>query len=148
MTKYLTSSSDLGWTEEKIIQYDAIALEDHSYVATWQERSRNGKSWNISLNREGIQRPLNQRSDFLEAKHKCNRLYDEHTDITGEGNKPIHPAQQVRQRLNQQLKGLEENDNRLELRTGWRLMFVVTLATEQRLEVKSKLGFVTNIILD
>ena len=28
------------------------------------------------------------------------------------------------------------------------LIFVITLATKQRLEVKSKLGFVTNIILD
>ena len=38
------SLSDIGWTEEQIIPYDAIALEDHSYVATWQERRRNGKS--------------------------------------------------------------------------------------------------------
>ena len=29
--------SDVGWTEEQIIQYDAIALEDHAYVATCQE---------------------------------------------------------------------------------------------------------------
>ena len=33
-----------------------------------QERSRNAKSSNISLNAEGIQRPLNQRSDPIEAK--------------------------------------------------------------------------------
>ena len=46
--KYRKSLSDVGWTEEQIIQYDAIALEDHSYVASWQEGSRNGKSWNIS----------------------------------------------------------------------------------------------------
>ena len=52
--KYRTSLSDIGRTEEQIIQYDAIALEDHSYVTTWQERSRNDKSWNISLNKEGI----------------------------------------------------------------------------------------------
>ena len=44
--KYRKSFSDIGWTEEQIIQYDAIALEDHSYVATWQERSRNRKSSN------------------------------------------------------------------------------------------------------
>ena len=43
--KYRKSFSDVGWTEEQIIQYDEIALEDHSYVATWQERSRNEKSW-------------------------------------------------------------------------------------------------------
>ena len=28
-------------------------------------------------------------SDFIEAKHKCKRLYDEHTERTGEGHKPI-----------------------------------------------------------
>ena len=81
--KYRNSLSDIGWTEEQIIQHDAIALEDHSYVATWQERSRK-KSWNISFNAEGFQGPLNQRSDFIEAKQKCKRLYDEHTAITGD----------------------------------------------------------------
>ena len=35
--KYRKSLSDIGWTGEQIIQYDAIAVEDHSYVATWQE---------------------------------------------------------------------------------------------------------------
>ena len=37
--KYRKSLSDIGWTEEQIIQYDTIALEDHSFVATWQERT-------------------------------------------------------------------------------------------------------------
>ena len=118
--KYRTSLSDIGWTEEEIIQYDAIELEDHSYVATWQEKSRNGKSWNISLNAKGMQGPLNQRRDLKEEKQKCKRLLDEHTAITGDGNKPISPAQQVRQRLDQQFEGFEEYDYRLELRTGWR----------------------------
>ena len=53
--KYRKSLSDIGWTEEQISQCDAIALEDHSYVATRQEGSRNEKSWNISLNAQGIQ---------------------------------------------------------------------------------------------
>ena len=52
--KYRKSLSEIGWTEEQIIQYDAVALEDHSYEATWQERSRS--------------------SDFLEAKRNCKRL--------------------------------------------------------------------------
>ena len=73
------------------------------------------------LNAEGIQGPLNQRSDFMEAKLKCKRLYDEHTAITGDGNKPIPLAQQVRQRLDQQFEGLEEYDYRFEPRAGWRL---------------------------
>ena len=77
------------------------------YVATWQETSRNVKLWKISSNKEGIQGPMNQRSDFTEAMHKCKIPYDEHTEITGEGNKPIPPAQQDRQRLCQQFDGLE-----------------------------------------
>ena len=86
--KYRKSLSYFVCTEEQIIQYDAIELEDHSFVAAWQERSRNVKSWKISLNAEGIQGPLKQRSDFLEAKQKCQKLFDEHTAITGYGNKP------------------------------------------------------------
>ena len=107
------------WTEEQIIQYDAIALADHSHVATWQERSRNGKSWKLSLNAEGVQGPLNQCSDLAEAKQKMQKTV-EHSAITGHRNKPIPPGQQVRQRLDQQFEGLEEKDYRLEPRTGWR----------------------------
>ena len=69
---------------------------------------------------EGIQGPLNQRSDFEEAKQTCERLYHEYTAITGSGNKPVPPGQQVRQRLDQQFEGLEEYDYRLEASTGWR----------------------------
>ena len=51
--KYRKSLSDWGNTvslcriEEQIIQDDEIASEDHSDVATRQERSRNDKSSNI-----------------------------------------------------------------------------------------------------
>ena len=89
--KYRKSSSDIGWTEEQIIQYDEIASEDHSYVATQQERNRNEKSWELSLNAECSQGPLNQRSVFNEAKLTCKRLYHEYTAITGSGNKLIPP---------------------------------------------------------
>ena len=115
--KYRKSLSDIRWSEEQIIQYDVIALEDHSYVATKQERGRNEKSWKLSLNAESIQGPLNQK----EAKQKCKRLYHKFSAITGDGNKPIPPGQQqVRQRLDQRFEGLEEYDYRLERRTGWR----------------------------
>ena len=71
--KYRKSLSDIGWAEEQNIEYD-VAFEDHSYVATrsyvatWQEGSLNGQSWKHSLNAEGIQGPMYQRSDFIEAK--------------------------------------------------------------------------------
>ena len=45
MTNYACLCQTYGWTEEQIIQYDEIALEDHSHVATrpslqkmWRER--------------------------------------------------------------------------------------------------------------
>ena len=73
------------------------------------------------LNAEGIQGPPNQRSGSIEAKPKMQHIrYDEHTAITGDGNKPIPLGQQVQQRLDQQFEGLEENDYRLEPRIGWR----------------------------
>ena len=45
--QYRKSLSDIGWTGEQIKQYDAVALEDHSYVATPDERSRYKNSWKI-----------------------------------------------------------------------------------------------------
>ena len=68
MTNYRESLSKVGWTEEQIIQYDELALEDHSDIATRGERYRNEKSWVLKLNEEGAQKPTNQRPDFVEAK--------------------------------------------------------------------------------
>ena len=53
--KYRTSLSKLGWTEEQTIQYDELALEDHSKIATKEERDRNEKSWVLKLNHEGAE---------------------------------------------------------------------------------------------
>ena len=75
--KYRKSLSDIGWTEEQIIQYDELALDDHSYIATREERTRNEKNWVLSLAKEGFQGLLNQRSDFV---------HDEHVKETSEEN--------------------------------------------------------------
>ena len=74
--KYRKSLSDIGWTEEQLIQYDELALGDHSHIATPKERTRNEKHWVLSLNKEGVQGPLNQRPDFVEAKRELKRLHD------------------------------------------------------------------------
>ena len=144
--KYRKSLSDIGWIEEQIIQYDEIALEDHSHVATQQERTRNEKSWTLSLNAEGIQGPLHQRSDFKEAKQTCNRLYHEYTAITGSGNKPIPSGQQVKQRLDQKFEGLEEYDIDLKL-----VQDGDTILLPRRIRLRhhgGKLGFVEIVIVD
>ena len=68
---------------------------------------------------------------------------------------PIPLSQQVRQRLHQPFEGLKEYDYRLG--TSYRMailsflqddafIFVNALVAEQPVEVKSKLGFVANII--
>ena len=49
----------IGWNEEGITQYDKIALEDHSFTATKEERIRNENSLKLSLNAESAQVPLN-----------------------------------------------------------------------------------------
>ena len=64
----------------------AIGIEKVIYMNTGEYFL----SCNISLYKEGIQGPMNQRSDFLEAKQKCKILYDEHTEIHGEGNQTNH----------------------------------------------------------
>ena len=50
------------------IQYDELALEDHSYVATKDERIGDRKGCALKLNEEGAQGPMNQRPDFADAK--------------------------------------------------------------------------------
>ena len=75
--KYRKSLSFFGWTEEQIIQDDEHTLEDHSSIAKREERTRNEKSWVLSLNKEGVQGSLNQRPDFVEAKRELKRLHDE-----------------------------------------------------------------------
>ena len=66
-------------------------------ITTPKERTRNKKNW------EGVQGPMNQRPDFVEAR----RLHDEHVKETSKGNTPIHLFQQTRQRRDQQFEGLE-----------------------------------------
>ena len=62
--QYRKSLSEIGWTEEQIIQYDELALEDRSYIATRGERDRNEKSWVLMLIKEGAQGPMNHTTRF------------------------------------------------------------------------------------
>ena len=101
----------LTWMERRnhLMAYGKIAFEDHSYTATCEERLRNENSWKLSLNAEGANGPMDQRDVFRDAKERCERPYHEHTAITGCGNTPIPPQQQVRQRPNQQFEGHTKN---------------------------------------
>ena len=107
-----------------MIAYDEIAKEDLSYNATRGERSRNGRSWRLGLNAEGVQGPLDQRDDYKQAKETSNEMCKEYTATAGCGNTTIHPQQQVRQRPDQQFEGHEEDSYRLDSSTGWKyIMF-------------------------
>ena len=102
------------------LQHEKLALEDHSYIAAPKERARYEKNSVLSLNKEGVQGPMNQSPDFAEAKQKFKRLHDEYVKETSDGNTPIHPTQRTRQRRNQQIEGLEEYDYQVDPQTGWR----------------------------
>ena len=124
---------------EAVIEYDNVALEDHSCTAKSEERRRNENSWKLSSNAEGAHGPMDQRDDFKDAKEICERPYHERTAITGCGNTPIPPHQQVRQRLNQQFEGHGEYSFGLDSSvwtyyvpaTMHSSIFVIAMATEQ-----------------
>ena len=110
-----------GWTEEQIIKYDKMALENHMYRPTRSERSRHSVNWRLSLNQAGPQEPLNQRHDFAQAKRECKRLHDEYMEKRlNKKYRTIPCDQQVRQRRGQEFEGHEEYFYHVDPRTGWR----------------------------
>ena len=100
--------------------FDRIALEKHHYTVTKAERIQNSKHWILTLNAEGPQQPLNERPDFTQAKRECKRVHDEHLAKTQQSYRPILRSQQVRQRKEQQLDGIEEFDSVVDPKTGCR----------------------------
>ena len=56
--RYRKSQTDIGWDEEVCARYDATAAEDHFYIATQAERSRNENSWKLVLNTSGKNGPV------------------------------------------------------------------------------------------
>ena len=129
-------------TEEQIRQYDALALEDHSYETAPEERGRWQRNWFIVLNKEGVQGPMRQRPDFREAKHAYRLLYKEHVESTGQGNKSIHPAQQIRRSSQQQVDEHEEDAYTVHPRPGSRYILSTSSSSssqwQQNNEWKSK----------
>ena len=65
-------------------------------------------------------RTIESAQGLLKRRSRHTKLYHEYTAITGSGNKPMLPGQQVRQRRDQQFEGLDEYDYRLEASAGWR----------------------------
>ena len=55
---FWTNTPNLGWSEERIIQYDEIALEDQSHIATKEEGSRNGELRDTIIECRGYTRTI------------------------------------------------------------------------------------------
>ena len=106
--QYRNSLSLIGWTEQDIVLFDRMALENHSYLATKAERSRNSTYWILTLYQEGAQQPLHQRPNFAQAKRGCKRLHGEHMAKTQQDYRTIPRSQQIRQRKGQAFEGVEE----------------------------------------
>ena len=68
-------NSKIGWTEEKCIEMDKLAQENHSYCPSSDEFERYKKNWYITLNKSGRNAPMKLRSDFREALTDMHRLH-------------------------------------------------------------------------
>ena len=74
---YRDSQLKIGWTEEKCIEMDKLAQEDHSYRLSYEEYERYQKHWYLTLNKSGKNAPMRLRSDFRTAVTLMNRLHRE-----------------------------------------------------------------------
>ena len=74
---YRDSQLKIGWTEEKCIEMDKLAQEDHSYRLSRDEFQRYQKQWYLTLNKSGKNAPMRLRSDFRAAVTIKNRLHRE-----------------------------------------------------------------------
>ena len=66
------SQLKIGWTEEKCIEMDKLAHEDHSHCPS-SEELRELRKLVFSLNKSGRNAPMKLRSDFREAVKNMNR---------------------------------------------------------------------------
>ena len=120
---YQKSLSAEGWTEEKIKEHDALALEDHSYEATPQERGRWQGNWKIVLNREGVHGSISQRPDFREAKRALIVDCTSQTIWRNKEDKTLNSNLKVTRKVHP--------------RTGWRyfsfnkFVFILAVAAQQ-----------------
>ena len=82
---------------------------------------------------EGANGPVDQRSDFKEAKKTCDKLHREHAATARCGNTRIHPQEQVRQ---SQHCGGHVDSYRVDSESGWKvdMLAIILVATIRQLE--------------
>ena len=74
---YRDSQLKIGWTEEKCIEMDRLAQENHSYCPSSEEFETHNKNWYTSLNKSGRNAPMKLRSDFRVAQTNMHRFHRE-----------------------------------------------------------------------
>ena len=109
--KYRNSSTSGGWTEEHIKEYDAIALQKQTHIASRTEGRRISQNWVLKDNRQGGQQiPRDQQPDFAQAKKITKRLHDENLKETQTDHVRFTRDQQefLCQSTGQEFQGLEK----------------------------------------
>ena len=87
---YRESPLKIGWTEQKCIEMDKLAQEDHSYRPNKEEFKRYQGQWYLRLKKSGKNAPMRLRSDIRAAVTIKNRLHRESGEERAE---PISPQQ-------------------------------------------------------
>ena len=87
---YRESQLVIGWTEQKSIEMDELAKEDHAYHLSTEDFKRYQGQWYLTLDKSGKNAPIRLRPDFRAAVSLKNRLHCESRQGVTE---PISPAQ-------------------------------------------------------
>ena len=90
---YRESQLKIGWTEQKCMEMDELAQQDHTYRLSKEEFKRYQGQWYLTLNKLGKKDPMRLRSGFRAAVPLKKRLYRELGEEIAE---PISPQQYMR----------------------------------------------------
>ena len=71
------SQLKMGWTEQKCIEMDELAQQDHTYRLSEEEFKRYQGQWYLTLNKSGKNAPMRLRHGFRAAVSLKNRLHRE-----------------------------------------------------------------------
>ena len=74
---YRESQLTIGWTEQKCIEMDKLAQEDHTYRLSKEEFKRFQGQWYLTLSKSGKNAPMRLPSGFRAAVTIKNRLHRE-----------------------------------------------------------------------
>ena len=85
---YRESQLKIGFTEQKGIEIDELAQQDHTYRLSKKEFKRYQGQWYLTLNKSGKNAPMPHREDFRAAVSIKNRLHRESGEEIAEPTSP------------------------------------------------------------